>query len=134
MTVDTATKSGLAQRIVEIEEAYEFMLAYAAQGHQRGTEGDHIRDFLKRADAALDGIGEVALGAVAAAGVAPADFRPYAEILEADARKARAGLRLALVQRAIGSQLVDNLNASIHLRALLTDLFLFDEAIGSSES
>jgi hypothetical protein len=33
-----------------------------------------------------------------------------------------------LAQRAIGSQLVDNLNASIHLRALLTDLFLIDEA------
>jgi hypothetical protein len=30
---------------------------------------------------------------------------------------------------AIGSALVDNLNASIHLRALLTDLFLVDEAL-----
>ena len=133
MTVDTATRSGLAKRIAEIEEAYEFMLAYAAQGHQRGTEGDHIRDFLKRADAALDGIGEAALAAVAAAGAASADFRPFVEILEADARNARAGLKLALVQRAIGSQLVDNLNASIHLRALLTDLFLIDEALGSSK-
>jgi hypothetical protein len=35
------------------------------------------------------------------------------------------------MQRAIGSQLVDNLNASMHLRALLTDLFLIDEAISS---
>jgi hypothetical protein len=131
MTVDTATISGLAERIAEIEEAYEFMLAYAAQGHERGTEGDHIRDFLKRADAALDGIDEAALAAATAAGAAPADFRPFLDILEADARAARAGLKLALVQRAIGSQLVDNLNASIHLRALLTDLFLVDEAIGS---
>jgi hypothetical protein len=40
-------------------------------------------------------------------------------------------LKLALSQRAIGSQLVDNLNASIHLRALPTDLFLIDEAIAS---
>ena len=29
----------------------------------------------------------------------------------------------------ISSQLIDNLNASIHLRALLTDLFLFDEIL-----
>jgi hypothetical protein len=29
----------------------------------------------------------------------------------------------------ISSQLVDNLNASIHLRALLTDLFIVDEAL-----
>ena len=131
MSADTATKSGLAQRIGEIEEAYEFMLAYAAQGHQRGTEGDHIRDFLKRADAALDGIGAAALAAATAAGAAAADFRAYTDILEVDAGKSRASLTLALMQRAIGSQLVDNLNASIHLRALLTDLFLVDEAIAS---
>jgi hypothetical protein len=29
----------------------------------------------------------------------------------------------------IGSQIVDNLNASIHLRALLTDVFIIDEAL-----
>jgi hypothetical protein len=34
-----------------------------------------------------------------------------------------------LAQPAISSQLVDNLNASIHVRALLTDLFLLDEAL-----
>jgi hypothetical protein len=32
-------------------------------------------------------------------------------------------------QRSISSQVVDNLNASIHLRALLTDLFLIDEVL-----
>ena len=52
-------------------------------------------------------------------------------MLGEDARKAQAGLRLALGQRAISSQLIDNLNASIHLRALLTDLFLIDEAVAS---
>jgi hypothetical protein len=30
---------------------------------------------------------------------------------------------------SISSQLIDNLNASIHLRALLTDLFLLDEIL-----
>jgi hypothetical protein len=34
-----------------------------------------------------------------------------------------------LARRTIGSQMIDNLNASIHLRALLTDLFLLDEAL-----
>ena len=29
----------------------------------------------------------------------------------------------------ISSQVIDNLNASIHLRALLTDLFLVDEVL-----
>jgi hypothetical protein len=107
------------------------MLGYAAQGHRRGSEGDHIRDFLKRATAALSGIGEAAMRAATEAGADPAVFRSYVATLDEDARKAQAGLRLALAQRAIGSQLVDNLNASIHLRALLTDLFLIDEAVGS---
>jgi hypothetical protein len=34
---------------------------------------------------------------------------------------------MVLAQPAISSQLIDNLNASIHLRALLTDLFLIGE-------
>ena len=38
-------------------------------------------------------------------------------------------LHQVLVQPAISSQLVDNLNASIHLRALLTYLFLVDEPL-----
>ena len=58
-------------------------------------------------------------------------MRSFTATLEEDAGKARAGVQLALMQRAIGSQLVDNLNASMHLRALLTDLFLIDEAISS---
>ena len=128
---DTAAKASLADRISEIEEAYEFMLAYAAQGHPRGIEGDHIRDYLKRASAALDGIGDAATAAVAARGADADIFRPVVATLGEDACKAQAGLRLALGQRAISSQLIDNLNASIHLRALLTDLFLIDEAVAS---
>jgi hypothetical protein len=130
MSADVAG-GDLAHRIETIEEAYEFMLGYAAQGHQRGREGDHIRDFLKRLDAALDGIGAAATAAAQAKGVDGGIMRAYAATLDEDAGKARAGLQLALMQRAIGSQLVDNINASIHLRALLTDLFLIDEAIGS---
>jgi hypothetical protein len=38
-------------------------------------------------------------------------------------------VRLVLAQPAISSQLVDNLNASLHLRALLTDVFLLDEIV-----
>ena len=56
-------------------------------------------------------------------------FAAFLEILDDDARKARAALQLALAQTSISSQLVDNLNASIHLRALLTDIFLIDEVL-----
>jgi len=36
---------------------------------------------------------------------------------------------LLLAQPSIGSQLVDNLNASSHLRAVLTDLFLLGKVL-----
>jgi hypothetical protein len=42
---------------------------------------------------------------------------------------ALGALRLVLARADISSQLIDNLNASIHLRALLTDLFVVDEAL-----
>ena len=50
-------------------------------------------------------------------------------MLERDAHDSLAAIQLVLAQATISSQLIDNLNASIHLRALLTDLFLIDEIL-----
>ena len=50
-------------------------------------------------------------------------------MLARDAKDAQASIQLALAQPSISSQMIDNLNASIHLRALLTDLFLIDEIV-----
>jgi hypothetical protein len=49
--------------------------------------------------------------------------------VDTDARVALAAIRLVLAREDISSQLIDNLNASIHLRALLTDLFVVDEVL-----
>jgi hypothetical protein len=123
----------LAERIEVIEQAYEFMLAYAAQGREDDSGGS-VRQFLERAAAALEG-----LAAAAAASPQPRDatsrqaLAAFIEVLAEDARKARAALRLVLAQKPISSQLVDNLNASIHLRTLLTDVFLIDEALKRGE-
>jgi hypothetical protein len=38
-------------------------------------------------------------------------------------------LRLVLGQQGISSQMIDNINASIHVRALLTDVFVVDEIL-----
>ena len=54
--------------------------------------------------------------------------------LARDARDSLAAVELVLAQPAISSQLIDNLNASIHLRALLTDLFLIDEILKGSRN
>jgi hypothetical protein len=51
-------------------------------------------------------------------------YKAFLSVLDRDARDSLAAVELVLAQPTISSQLIDNLNASIHLRALLTDLFL----------
>ena len=53
----------------------------------------------------------------------------FLAVLDRDSRDSLAAIELVLAQPVISSQLIDNLNASIHLRALLTDLFLLDEIL-----
>jgi hypothetical protein len=129
----TGARSELQTRCNGIEEAYEFMLAYAAQGlaSDRGSgAGGQLRDFLQKSDAALTGLADLFRELVRSERVEPADtYHSFIAVLERDAGNARAAIQLVLAQPAISSQLVDNLNASIHLRALLTDLFLIDEIL-----
>jgi hypothetical protein len=126
-------RSEFVRRCDTIEEAYEFMLAYAAQGltGDAGTgTGGQLREFLARAAAALNGMGRLLVTVVERQRLEPeARYREYAAVLDRDARDSLAAIDLVLAQPSISSQLVDNLNASIHLRALLTDLFLIDEIL-----
>jgi hypothetical protein len=126
------------ERCDAIEECYEFMLGYAARGVPGDgsvPDGGQLRDLLARAEQALDGLGDAFGTAVAAAGLEPAArYRSFLTVLDRDARSSRAAVRLVLVQPTISSQLVDNLNASIHLRALLMDLFLIDELLTARAS
>lgn len=122
-------QSDLAKRIDSIEEAYEFMLAYAAQGREGDDEGSEIGRFLQKLYDAQQDLVEVA--AKEFSGDAKRDIRgrTFLKVLAEDSSKAQAAIGLALAQNRISSQLIDNLNGSIHLRALLTDLFLLDEVI-----
>ena len=125
MTAATDGPKTLADAIDAVEETYEFMLAYAAQGRARDEGGDDgIRDYLGRAEAGLAIIADM----TPAAGGGD-DEAAFIDVVRQDAVRARKAMRFVLAQRAIGSQIVDNLNASIHLRTLLTDLFLLDEAL-----
>ena len=56
------------------------------------------------------------------------------DLMKHDIAKARAAFRFVLAQRSINSQIIDNLNASTHVRTLLTDLFLLDEAFEKGSS
>ncbi|MGA8205027.1 MAG: hypothetical protein WB812_10950, partial [Woeseiaceae bacterium] len=59
--------------------------------------------------------------------------KDLAGIIAGDAARAATSVRAALACARISSQLVDNLNASIHLRAVLTGLFLADEIVQISQ-
>ncbi|MGH9219748.1 MAG: hypothetical protein ACRD1W_10630 [Vicinamibacterales bacterium] len=123
----------MSRRADAIEGGYEMMLAYAAQGlasDQGAANSAQIRDHLQRFDTALTGLAEAYRGAAAALGVGPKDaLEGLLKVLDADAAFTQSALRMVLAQPGISSQVVDNLNASIHVRALLTDVFVVDELL-----
>ena len=108
--------------IETIESGYEFLLAYAAQGRPAQVEsgpGPHARP-------TIEGMAE-AMGNVVSALADSKDS--FEQLIAEDCRKAGSALAFLLAQEKIGSEIVDNLNASIHLRAVLTDMFLYGEAL-----
>ncbi|MCY3546564.1 MAG: hypothetical protein OXH51_07540 [Gemmatimonadetes bacterium] len=150
----------LKRRIDAIEEGYEFFLAYAAQGltdESASKAGEQVRSYLRGFEEALDGLDEAfrgrlleggAAGAAASAepgdggnpaagtatddapGADPAAVDAALDVLRRDAEASRALVRLVAAQASVSSQLIDNLNASIHVRALLTDVFVLGELVG----
>lgn len=119
----------LERRIEVIEAGYEYLLAYAAQGRQDDSASD-VRRTLSEMRAALEGLGNfVATHLRATSTAAASEAAAFLEAIDTDARTAHGAISLVLSRSAISSLLVDNLNASIHLRALLTDLFLVDQAL-----
>jgi len=113
-----------------IEEAYEFMLAYAAQGRidEDESSSPSIRELLENAKKSLLKLAnKMGLKDEDIRKLYGIDFENFVKILSNDATKSQNAVKLVLSSQTITSQLIDNLNASIHLRALLTDMFLVDE-------
>lgn len=109
-------------QIEAIEGGYEFLLAYAAQG----------KDSDETASGAASEVRQTLEGMASAAASIQKQLtgggHPFHAVVVDDARKSHAAITLVLDQKSISSEIIDNLNASIHLRALLTDLFLLSEA------
>jgi hypothetical protein len=121
------------ERCEIIEECYEFLLAYAGQGlpgDESGQRGGQVRNFLERAAEALTGLTESCREAIRDSVPEPSEqHEHFCSMLKRDAWDSLAVIHVVLAQPSISSQLVDNLNASSHLRALLTDLFLIGEIL-----
>ena len=129
----------LSRRADAIEGGYEMMLAYAAQGlasDQGAANSAQLRDHLKRFDSALTGLSQVYRDAATALGIGPKDaLESLLKTLDADAAFTQSALRVVMaLPGGISSQMIDNLNASIHVRALLTDVFVIDELLRGSKS
>ena len=114
-------KQGISEQIEVVESGYEYLLAYAAQGRESDT-ADGGKSEVRMT---LNGMSEAA---TAIAKLLADEQHEFAGVVADDARKSLAAISLVTAQDKISSELVDNLNASIHLRALLTDLFLLSEA------
>jgi hypothetical protein len=126
-------REDVSSRCNAIEECYEFLLAYAGQGlsgKENSQSSSQVRDFLNRAVEALTGLADAYARTVREENLQPAErYLAFLAVLEKDALDSLATIQLVLAQPTISSQLIDNLNASIHLRALLTDIFLVDEML-----
>ena len=122
--------------IDKIESTYEFMLAYAAQGRDfesAGGDGPPIRGTLSDLKLALGTLASAFESSIAAADTPRREaLSAFCRLLAVDAERALAALNVVLGARNITSQLIDNLNASMHLRTLLTDMFLLDEALSAA--
>ena len=119
----------LAPRIDVIERGYEYLLAYAAQGRQDDA-GTELRETLARMHEALTGM-QGSLRAAFENAPLPSGTRDFTDAVERDVLVARGAVGLVLGRERISSLLVDNFNASVHVRALLTDLFLIEQALKS---
>src|ERR1035438_1470410 len=97
----------IPQRFEAIEECYEFMLAYAAQGlatDQGSQKGRQLRDFLGRAARALSGLAGSCATAIREEGIERGKLMEFLVVLDRDARDSIAAMDLVLEQPGISSQ------------------------------
>lgn len=123
---DTAA---IKENIDHIEEAYEYMLAYAAQGRAdegAGKDGAHIRTFLGRFLAAAKGLNQQVPALTGGADTVGAGFQ--AEFAR-QSETIVSVLGILLARSNVSSEVVDNANALISMRAYLTDVFFIDKVL-----
>jgi hypothetical protein len=126
-------KLTLPKCVEDIESSYEFMLAYAAQGRDKegvGADGPSIRHclgILSHALKELDAAIKLKVDVLELSQSEP--INSFVKLIKDDARRGDCVVTVVLAAPVISSQLIDNLNASIHLRALLTSLFIIDECL-----
>jgi hypothetical protein len=118
----------IRQQIETIEECYEYMLAYAAQGRSdegAGPDGAQIRTFLTQISGAIAAISQSIDGIVEQAPSAAA----FVEGFKRESAVVDSVVNIMLASGNVSSEIVDNANGLISVRAYLTSLFFMDKAI-----
>ena len=118
----------IRKNIELVEEAYEFMLAYAAQGRAdegAGPDGAHIRTFLTQFSEATDNIINELDNLTEADGT----METFIKTAKSDADTVKSVLAIMLQKENVSSEMVDNANGLITVRSYLTALFFIDKAV-----
>ena len=121
-------KIKIRENIELVEEAYEYMLAYAAQGRAdegAGPDGAHIRTFLVQLNEATDNILAVMDDIHA---ISP-NSSAFIETLKFDAATVKSVMSIMLGKNNVSSEMIDNANGLISVRSYLTALFFIDKAV-----
>ena len=118
----------IRDQIEKVEEAYEYMLAYAAQGRAEeggGGDGAQIRTFLKQFSAALIEVNGF-LEKLCEENPASNDFIDF---FKSESQVMASILKVLLARENISSEVIDNTNGLISVRTYLTSLFFIDKSI-----
>ena len=108
-----------------IEESYEFLLTYGAQGRKHETEDkgpSKIRECLRLFENALEKIQDVDLSVFAN------DISDFNKRFLDDLQVVRSILKSLLELPVITSDMIDNTNGLIVIRSVMTSLFFIDQA------
>lgn len=118
----------IRQQIEIVEECYEYMLAYAAQGRAdegAGPDGAQIRTFLNQFSAAVSSIA----GSLDNLAEGNAQAAAFFGGLKRESAVMESVVNIMLARDNISSEVIDNANGLIAVRAYLTSLFFMDKAI-----
>ena len=118
----------IREEIEKVEEAYEYMLAYAAQGRAdegEGAEGVQIRIFIKQFLSSI----EVLAGSLESLSKSSVELKTYIDSFNGESDIMASVLKIILANDNISSEVIDNANGLISVRSYLTSLFFIDKSI-----
>ena len=121
---DVLTAKKIRESLEIIEESYEFLLTYGAQGrkHETGDKGSSkIRESLRLFENALENIQDIDLSVFAN------NISDFNKRFLDDLKVVRSILKSLLELPVITSDMIDNTNGLIVIRSVMTSLFFIDQ-------